>query len=97
MEFGRLDVARLLLDRGANASLAAADGHTALHVAVARWDAEAVRLLLSHGADRTARDGDGRTPAEAGEHWRHETQPSDDAVAAVRRLLANERPDRDDL
>ena len=88
MEFGHLPVSELLLERGANASHAATDGHTALHVACARWDADAVHLLLRHGADTGARDGSGRTPAQAADEWRHEVSPTDAAVADVRRLLA---------
>ncbi len=87
----------MLLEHGANASLPAADGHVALHTACAQWNPEAVLLLLQHGADKAAIDGDGRTPEEAAEHWRHDVQPSEAAVRSVRRLLAGQRPDRDDL
>ena len=47
------------------------DGSTALHLA-ARFDQSgAVELLLEHGADASARDGEGRTPAEvAGDETR---------------------------
>ena len=42
----------------------AADGSTPLHLA-ARFDQrDAAELLLEHGADAGARDGDGRTPAD---------------------------------
>jgi ankyrin repeat protein len=42
----------------------AANGSTPLHYA-ARFDQRgAAELLLEHGADTAARDGDGRTPAE---------------------------------
>jgi len=41
-----------------------ADGSTPLHLA-ARFDQrDAAELLLEYGADREARDGDGRAPAE---------------------------------
>ncbi len=47
------------------------DGSTALHLA-ARFDQKgAVELLLENGAEASARDGEGRTPAEvAGEETR---------------------------
>jgi ankyrin repeat protein len=96
MEFNRLEVARVLLDAGANASTAALDGHTALHVAAARWDADAVELLLAHGADVAARDGDGRTPAQAGVRFREEVAPDAVAVDEVTRLLAGEARRRKD-
>ena len=46
------------------ANARSADGSTPLHLA-ARFDQrDAAELLLEHGADPEARDGDGRTPAE---------------------------------
>ena len=46
------------------ASARRGDGSTPLHLA-ARFDQkDAVELLLRHGADRSARDGEGRTPAD---------------------------------
>ena len=41
-----------------------ADGSTPLHFAVRFDQRDAAELLLEHGADAAARDGDGRTPAE---------------------------------
>ena len=42
----------------------AANGTTPLHLAVRFDQRGAAELLLEHGADTAARDGDGRTPAE---------------------------------
>jgi uncharacterized protein len=54
------------------------DGSTALHLA-ARFDqADAAQLLLDRGADRDARDAEGRTPADvAGDGTRDLVAPSD--------------------
>jgi len=53
VEFGRDDVARLLLERGANPCWDEPDAPhgTALHQAAVRGDLAIVRLLLDHGAD----------------------------------------------
>ncbi|MEM1125425.1 MAG: ankyrin repeat domain-containing protein [Bacteroidota bacterium] len=61
VEANALDTATGLLDEGADPS--AADLNTPLHVAVRHGHAEMVSLLLAHGADINARDGQGRTPA----------------------------------
>jgi ankyrin repeat protein len=52
---------------GAEPALAnarAVNGSTPLHLAARFEQRGAVELLLEHGADPAARDGDGRTPAE---------------------------------
>lgn len=51
---GATDVARLLIDRGADVRLAAKDGLTALHIAARTGNVEAAKLLLMHGADACA-------------------------------------------
>ena len=51
----RHEVLALLLERGADPEQRGLNDGTALHHAVARHDIEAVRLLLAHGADPTAR------------------------------------------
>jgi len=53
-EFGRLDIVRLLLDRGANPTWPDVDDSergAALHAAARRGDRATVELLLKHGAD----------------------------------------------
>ena len=50
---GRGDVARLLLDRGADPNADGA-GYTALHAAAMRADVETTRALLAHGANPNA-------------------------------------------
>jgi len=54
----------LLLEAGADAGTVAAGGITPLHEAVTRANLSAIEALCLHGADRDARDEQGRTPAE---------------------------------
>jgi ankyrin repeat protein len=58
------DVARLLLEHGAdvNAQLSDGTGRTSLHVATQYGTVEVVRVLLEHGANVGAEDSLGRTP-----------------------------------
>ena len=49
-----------------------AAGDTALHLAAAFGREDAVELLLDQGADPTARDGEGRTPADLAAAHGHE-------------------------
>jgi ankyrin repeat protein len=62
--FGASAVVRLLLERGADVSVAAANEMRVqpLHAAVAGRDAEVVALLLARGADVNARQQVGYTP-----------------------------------
>jgi ankyrin repeat protein len=62
-------VLALLLARGADPAQRGLNDWTPLHLAVARRDAEAVRLLLAHGADPDARTriDDMTTPLEDAE------------------------------
>jgi ankyrin repeat protein len=61
---GRADIARLLLESGANPNLRAENGLTALHAAAVSGDVELTKLLLAHGADIHARANDGKTPLD---------------------------------
>merc|ERR1712072_273858 len=61
---GRVDAARLLLDKGADVNLATEKGTTPLHGVCDHWccedsHIEVVRLLLANGADvdQTTKDG----------------------------------------
>ena len=60
-----VDVARLLVERGAEVNVGDESGYTPLHAAAASGSAEVARLLLERGADVSARDGRGFTPL----HW----------------------------
>jgi uncharacterized protein len=51
--FGALEVARILLENGADTEKTSDGRHTPLRVAAANGHAELVELLLAHGADRT--------------------------------------------
>ena len=64
---GKSEAAAALLRHGASHASRDSRGATALHAAAHPWWQEAPRLasvLLAAGADRTARDHDGRTPQE---------------------------------
>lgn len=65
--FGHAEVARLLLDRGADVNARSqsdrfARANTPLHAAAANRQVEVARLLVERGADVNARDGSGFTP-----------------------------------
>jgi ankyrin repeat protein len=59
-----LTVVRVLADAGADVNLPQEAGWTALHQAAHRGWTEVVRLLLSRGADRQARNAEGKTPLD---------------------------------
>jgi ankyrin repeat protein len=59
---GRLEIARRLLEKGADANAHQHGGITPLHQAAAAGNAEMVRLLLAHRADPSAISEDNRTP-----------------------------------
>ena len=66
----RIEIARLLIERGANVNIARGGGDwprtgwTALHYAAGFALKELVQLLLSHGADVTIRDEQFKTPLD---------------------------------
>jgi ankyrin repeat protein len=61
---GHTDVARLLLDHGADANARDAAGFAPLHAAAQAGNDELYELLVAHGADQEAEAADGRTPAD---------------------------------
>ncbi|GAA3559570.1 hypothetical protein GCM10022222_49130 [Amycolatopsis ultiminotia] len=65
---GAVEAACVLLDAGADVQAVYDPGATPLHLAVIRWrkspDGAMIKLLLDHGADKTATEKNGHTPAE---------------------------------
>jgi ankyrin repeat protein len=59
---GRIDIARILLDAGADVNLADANGITPLISAITNNHPDTARFLIDRGADITAADWYGRTP-----------------------------------
>ncbi|CAM9317580.1 unnamed protein product [Scytosiphon promiscuus] len=59
---GHVDIARAIIDHGADVNAAGPDGRTPLHYAVAEGTLEMVRLLTSKGAEIDKVDGQRRTP-----------------------------------
>ena len=57
-----VDVARVLIEAGADANKPCEHGRTALHMAAAWGHADIVQLLLENGADPTIVDDEGMTP-----------------------------------
>ncbi|KAF2715882.1 ankyrin, partial [Polychaeton citri CBS 116435] len=58
---GRVLLARMLIDFGANINSADADGLSPLDYAVKYGHESTAKMLMSHGAEVTARDKSGRT------------------------------------
>ena len=63
--FGKPDVARALIDAGADLNFQNNDGSTALHTAAFFCRPEIVRMLLDKGADKTIRNKFGATAYES--------------------------------
>jgi len=59
---GHVDVARLLIKYGADATAQSSDGTTPLHRASEWGHVDLARLLIEHGADVAAQSNDGTTP-----------------------------------
>ena len=60
----RTDIARLLIEHGADVNRAMPEGNTALHFAVSDQNPELIRLLLAAGADKSAKTKQGYTPVD---------------------------------
>ena len=64
-EGGHLDVARLLIEAGADIDKAVDGGYTPLYIASQEGHLEVVKTLLDSGADATLATKDGVTPLKA--------------------------------
>ncbi len=62
--FGQTDAAKLLLDKGADVSVANSDGSTALHIASFFTREDLVELLLENGASVSVKNKRGETPLD---------------------------------
>ncbi len=63
--FGNADIAKVLIDAGANINAKNNDGSTALHTAAFLCHPEVLKLLLAHGADKSIRNNGGSTALES--------------------------------
>jgi hypothetical protein len=78
---GHLEVARLLIERGANVNAANRDGNTPLHVSAFMCRAEIVQLLLDHGGSLDTKNHRGETPIDVvSSPW---NQPLSDFYAGI--------------
>ena len=71
-KFGYLEIARLLIDKGANVSAVDEDGWTPLHVAAQNEHKVVASLLIDGGADVSAVDEDEWTPLHVAAQNGHE-------------------------
>jgi ankyrin repeat protein len=62
--WGRLEIAEILIKRGAKVNSKSPGGVVALHEAARMGQVELAKLLLKHGADVNAKDDQGRTPLD---------------------------------
>lgn len=68
----RSEVAKLLIEHGADIDNIAGGGWTPLHLASANGDAEMVNVLLSRGANVNRKNDDGNTPLALAEEHKHD-------------------------
>lgn len=61
---GNMEIAELLLKNGTDINVMFNGRNTQLHIAVLNSDIKLIKLLMDHGADKTIKDIDGKTPAE---------------------------------
>jgi hypothetical protein len=69
VQFGDLGKLELLLKSGLNPNVQNEEGTTALHIAVGSKNIEAVKILLSYGADKTIKNLQGKSPADFNEFF----------------------------
>jgi ankyrin repeat protein len=70
----QLDVAKYLLDNGADDNAVTTDGLTPLHMAAQNGNIEMTKLLLQRGAKINAFDAKGWTPLDRPQKWGHQDE-----------------------
>ncbi len=73
--FGKTEIAKALIDAGADLSVKNNDGSTALHAAAFFGRIEIVKMLLEAHADKTVRNNFGHTPRQSVEGNFEEVKP----------------------
>ena len=68
---GHVEIARALIEHGADVTTVAVDKSTSLHVASKSGHIDIVRFLVEHGADVMARNTGGKTPLHVATRWGH--------------------------
>ena len=93
------DIARLLLERGANPNARGRLGYTPMHIAAQTGQLEAIRVLYEHGADPTletvSRSGNGATPLDEAADNRSglmSNDQRDETVALLESLMEEYAP-----
>ena len=81
---GGVDVAKMLLDAGAEVNRQCEHGRTALHIAAAWGHLDMVRFLLEHSADPSIRDELNMTPPMVARHGYRSNRVTDDERRDVR-------------
>ena len=90
-----MDVARVLIEAGADVNKQGEHGRTALHMAAAWGHADTVQLLLENGANPTIVDEAGMTPpmvARDGYRSNHVAAEQRSAVCQLFRSLGFDSP-----
>jgi ankyrin repeat protein len=67
-----IDIAKYLLEKGADVNAVKTDGVTALHMAARNGNIEMMMLLLQWGATINAVDAKGWTPLDRAQKWGHQ-------------------------
>lgn len=62
-----LEIAELLLSKGADVNVRDGSANTPLHIAVNKGDKDLVQLLINKGAKRNLKNDEGKTPADLAE------------------------------